>query len=157
MDAWGLARALHVLGVVVWIGGVAMVTLSVLPAVQHIAGGRDALALFDEIERRFARHARWSTVIVGVSGFYMTAASGLWHRFAELQYWWMHAMVVVWAVFTLVLFVLEPLFLHAWFERRAGRDPAGTLRLIVRLHRVLLAASLVTVAGAAAGSHGGFW
>jgi hypothetical protein len=64
-------------------------------------------------------------------------------------------MVVIWAIFMLVLFVLEPLFLHRWFSERARRDPARALRLVSRLHWVLLIASLVTVAGAVAGSHGG--
>jgi hypothetical protein len=67
----------------------------------------------------------------------------------------MHAMVENWAVFTLVLFVLEPLFLHRWFGEPARRDPAGTLALVTRFHRVLLIAGLITVAGAVAGSHGG--
>ncbi len=79
---------------------------------------------------------------------------GAWDRFTDLHYWWMHAMVLVWALFTLILFVLEPLWLHRWFRERAQRDPAGTLAIIARLHWLLLAASLVTVAGAAAGSHG---
>jgi hypothetical protein len=67
----------------------------------------------------------------------------------------MHAMVAIWAVFSLVLFILEPLFLHRWFAQRAKRDPAGTLALVTRFHRVLLLASLITIAGAVAGSHGG--
>jgi hypothetical protein len=66
----------------------------------------------------------------------------------------MHAMVLVWVVFTLILFVLEPLFLHRWLIERATRDPDSTFALVVRAHWVLLGVSLVTVAGAAAGSHG---
>ena len=54
-----------------------------------------------------------------------------------------------------MLFVLEPLFLHRWFARRARVQPESTLVLIQRLHSVLLAASLITVAGAVAGVHGG--
>ncbi len=64
-------------------------------------------------------------------------------------------MVAIWLVFTVVLFVLEPLVLHRWFAARARRDPAGTLQLISRFHWVLLIASLITVAGVVAGSHGG--
>jgi hypothetical protein len=63
-------------------------------------------------------------------------------------------MVLLWGVFTLMLFVLEPLFLHRWFRQRARRDPEGTLALISRLHWLLLAASVLTIAAAAAGSHG---
>ena len=153
---WGLARALHVVGVVLWIGGVSMVTTVILPAVARSASSHEPLALFERIEHRFARQARWTTAIVGVSGFYLVAALDLWHRFAQASYWWMSAMVGVWAVFTLLLFVLEPLFLHRWFRARSQLDPGGTLRLVLTLHRVVLALSIITVAGAVAGSHGLF-
>ena len=67
----------------------------------------------------------------------------------------MHAMVFVWAVFSAMLFVAEPLFLHRWFLTRAARKPETTFALIQRMHWVLLVISLITVLGAAAGSHGG--
>ena len=60
----------------------------------------------------------------------------------------------LWALFTLILFVLEPFFLHRWFIERARHAPVSTFRLVTRLHWVLLGASLVTVAGAVARSHG---
>jgi hypothetical protein len=69
----------------------------------------------------------------------------------------MHAMVGLWLIFTLMLFVLEPLWLHQWFLARARRDPQGTFRIVRRLHYLLLALSLATVAAAAAGSHGWSW
>jgi uncharacterized membrane protein len=145
-----------VIGVVLWIGGVSMVTLSLLPAAREGRPGEHSLELFERVERRFARQSRWTTVLVGASGFYLVFALDLWHRFSAPAYWWMTAMVLVWAIFTLMLFVLEPLVLHRWFERRAQRDPAGTLALIVRMHWVLLVLSLLTIAGAVAGSHGVF-
>lgn len=154
MNEFALARVLHVLGVVLWIGGVAFVTTVVLPAVRRMGRAEERLQLFDRIERRFAAQARLSTLVTGASGLWMTATLHGWDRFATPAYWWMDAMVLVWLVFTLMLFVLEPLLLHRWFERRSARDPAGTFRLVERLHRVLLAISLITVAGAVAGSHG---
>jgi uncharacterized membrane protein len=156
MEAWAYARVLHVIGVVLWIGGVSMVTLSLLPAAREGNHGGNPLELFDRVERRFARQSRWTTLLVGVSGFYLVFALDLWHRFSVPAYWWMAAMVLVWALFTLMLFVLEPLVLHRWLERRARQDPTGTLTLIVRMHWLLLALSLLTIAGAVAGSHGVF-
>ena len=149
----GVARALHVVGVVAWIGGVAMVTTVLLPAVRRLERA-DGFALFERIEHGFARQARWTTALTGASGFYLVHALDLWHRFAEPAYWWMGAMVLVWTIFTLMLFVLEPFVLHRSFERRSQRDPAGTLRLVARVHSSLLVLSLVTIAGAVAGSHG---
>jgi uncharacterized membrane protein len=150
-----LARVLHILGVVLWIGGVAFVTLVMLPAAARSSDPARGVEAFEELERRFSFQAKLWTLLTGLSGFYIAWQLGLWPRFAQPQFWWMHAMVAVWLVFTVVLFVLEPLFLHRWFSTRARRDPAGVLRLMQRLHRVLLIASLITVAGAVAGSHGG--
>jgi heme/copper-type cytochrome/quinol oxidase subunit 2 len=84
----------------------------------------------------------------------MTWRLDAWDRFAALGYWWMHAMVAVWALFTVILFVAEPLFLHAWFRRRAMRDPEGTAALVLRAHRVLLTVAAVTIVGAVLGAHG---
>ena len=155
MPDFVLARLLHVLGVVLWIGGVAFVTLVLLPAASRWQDAAQGIEVFERAERRFSLHAKAWTLLTGLTGFYLVWRLHLWSRFTQASFWWMHAMVAIWAVFTLVLFVLEPLFLHRWFAQRAKRDPAGTLALVTRLHRALLLASLITVAGAVAGSHGG--
>jgi uncharacterized membrane protein len=153
VESWGIARALHVVAIVLWIGGVGLVTTVLLPAVRRL-DGEDAMAVFERLERRFAIQARWTTLLAGATGFYLAHSMNLWARFADVRFWWMHAMVLVWALFTLMLFVLEPLVLHRWFAARAQRDVRGTLRLIATMHWILLALGLVTVAGAVAGSHG---
>jgi uncharacterized membrane protein len=91
-----IARALHVVFVVLWIGGVAFVTTALLPAVRRLKAPHERMELFGHIERRFAGQARISTIIVGLSGFYMVYRFDLWDRFQHAGYWWMHAMVIVW-------------------------------------------------------------
>jgi uncharacterized membrane protein len=157
MDALILARVLHVLGVVLWIGGVAFVTAVLLPATKVMKAPDERMLWFDAVERRFASQARATTLVTGVSGFYMVHVLNAWGRFTDARFWWMHAMIFVWAVFTLMLFVLEPLVLHRVFLSRARRDPEGTFALLIRLHWALLAVSMATVAGAVAGSHGGLF
>jgi hypothetical protein len=78
----------------------------------------------------------------------------VWDRFLSARYWWMDAMVLIWLLFTLMLFVAEPLFLHRRLTARTKAEPEATFRLLERLHRLLLALSLITVLGAVAGSHG---
>lgn len=156
MDDWVAARVLHVLGVVAWIGGVAAVTSVLLPAARRLKTPGESVAFFEEVERGFTVQSRVTTLITGASGFYLVHRFELWDRFAHAGFWWMHAMVAVWVIFTIVLFVLEPLFLHRWFIEQARHAPDATFRLVTRLHWVLLALSLVAVAGAVAGSHGGF-
>jgi uncharacterized membrane protein len=155
VDPAALARGLHVIGVIVWIGGVAMVTTAVLPAARAVVEPGERMGLFERIERRFAPLAAGATLLVGATGFYMIVLWNLWDRFLSAAFWWMHAMVLVWALFSLMLFVLEPLFLHRWLVRRASEKPASTFRASGVLHSVLLVVALITVLGAVVGSHGG--
>lgn len=157
MSDFALARVLHVLAIVLWIGGVAMVTTVLLPAVAAMKTGRERVEFFERVERRFAWQARGTTLIAGASGFYMVHTLNAWERFVQPGYWWMHAMVAVWVIFTLMVFVLEPLVLHRYFLAWAERDARGAFTMIRRLHWGLLAISLLTVAGAVAGSHGWRW
>jgi uncharacterized membrane protein len=149
-----IARALHVLAVVIWIGGVMMITTVVLPAVRRGDLGPDRTAAFQAIEHRFVWQARASVIIAGLTGFYMVARVDLWDRFKSADFWWMHAMVGVWLLFAIVLFVAEPIFLHRYFRAWCAAAPEAALAWLHRAHLVLLALSLVTIAGAVAGSQG---
>ncbi len=157
MDDVTIARIIHILAIVFWIGGVAMVTTVLLPAVRRFKSPAERLQFFDMVERRFANQSRISTLLAGVSGLYMVWKLDAWDRFVEASFWWMDAMVLVWLIFTLMLFVAEPLFLHRWLEARAKAAPEATFRLVARLHWALLTLSLLTVIGAAAGAHGLFF
>lgn len=81
MDDVLIARALHVLGVVLWIGGVGFVTTVLLPAVRRTKDPEERIAFFEAVEKRFANQARGTTLLVGISGFYMISVWDLWHRF----------------------------------------------------------------------------
>ena len=152
MDDFIFARALHVLAVVAWIGGVAFVTTVLMPSVRRSTAPADRLAAFHRFEGKFAPQASFWMLLAGASGFWMTWRADLWQRFGDASYWWMHAMVIIWLVFMLMLFVIEPLFLHRRME--SSPDPARDFARMERLHRLLLALSLITVFGAVAGSHG---
>ncbi|MCP9626367.1 hypothetical protein NML43_04600 [Rhodopseudomonas palustris] len=149
------ARAVHVLSVVHWIGGLAFVTFVILPSLREFEVER-RLAMFDALERRFAWQARISVLLAGTSGFYLFVVFGHWDRITDAGFWWLHAMIALWAIFMLMLFAAEPLFLHAWFDARARRDPDGAFRVALRGHRVLSTLALITVAGAVGGVHGLF-
>lgn len=150
-----IARAIHVLAVVAWIGGVAFVTTVLFPAVRRAHPQGERLAAFVRFEGRFAPQARVTVLLAGLSGLYLTWRLDAWARFASAAYWWMDAMAGLWLVFAVMLYVVEPAFLH----RRLAKAAAGAQsdRLFDRLerfHRLMLALALVTVAGAVAGSHG---
>jgi uncharacterized membrane protein len=156
MIDWGsLARAIHILSVVVWIGGVSLVTTALLPAMKQNPT-EQWMREFDEVERRFAPQARVAVLLVLLSGLYMLYAYDLWNRFAEARFWWMHLMVGVWLLFAVLLFVVEPLTMqHTVRDRRQAPSRAALTRLLW-LHRVLLALSLTAIFAAVGGSRGMF-
>ena len=154
MDGITIARIVHIVAILFWIGGVAFITLVVMPSVRMTYPPAERLAAFHRIEHRFAPQARVWVALAGISGFWMTWQGQMWHRFTDAHFWWMHAMVAVWLVFAAMLFVIEPLFLHR--RMAATASPAEDFARMERMHRVLLAASLVAVIGAVGGSHGMF-
>lgn len=148
-----LARALHVLFVTHWIGGVAFITLVALP-LARARDPREGWALFEAIEQRFSAQVRWSIPLAGLTGLWMAWRLDLWALFADPAFWWLDAMVLVWAVFMALVFVAEPIA-RARLAAEAQRDPGSVLRRLWRAHIVLLSAAIVTILGAVAGAHGG--
>ncbi len=139
MDDITIARAVHVLAVVHWIGGVSFVTAVILPIGNS--------ALFQEVERRFSAQVRVSVPIAGITGLYMSWRLDAWERFLQPASWWMPAMALLWLLFMAMLFVVEPLF---------GREDFGKLSVMRRVHWVLLLAASIVVMGAVGGAHGLF-
>lgn len=152
-----LARIIHILAVVLWIGGVAMVTTVIIPAVKRMKSKAEQMETFERIEGRFSMQAKITTLITAISGFYMLYALDGWHRFLELRFWWIHAMTLVWLIFSIVLYLLEPLLLHRLFKKYVLENPEKTFNIIHKAHWVLLTLSLITIIGAIAGSHGWYF
>lgn len=149
-----LARALHVMAIVFWIGGLAVVTTVVLPAIRRGDFGTNPIKAFQAFERRFIWQARTAIIIVGASGLYMVVQLNLWSRFHSPAFWWMHAMVGIWLLFAIMLFVVEPFLLHRIFHRWAMAQPITAFAWLHRMHWVLLLMVMITIFGAVIGSHG---
>jgi uncharacterized membrane protein len=148
-----IARALHIIAVVLWIGGVAFVTTVLIPAIRNNQSNENGFILFERLEGKFSFQAKLSTFVTGVSGFYMLYIMNAWASMS----WWIYLMIFVWVIFTLVLFVLEPLFLHQWFHRQAEKNNKRTFFFLQMMHIILLSISLIAVFSGVAGVHGLFY
>jgi len=155
LDDFALARAIHVLAVVHWIGGVAAVTTIVLPRARRMPDAKDAVVAFEEFERRFVWQARVSVLLAGLSGAYMLDKLDAWDRFEYASFWWLHLMVAVWSVFALMIYVLEPLVIHRVFHDLALRQPDRAFALATRLHTIVLLVSALAIGAGVLGAHGG--
>jgi uncharacterized membrane protein len=148
----GLAIAVHLLAVLWWIGGLAFVTLVLLPALRAELGD-DPHQLLAAVEHRFAPQARLAILLTGASGGYLLWRTGSWHWLSLAQFWWLDAMVGYWLLFVAMLFVIEPLGL---LQRLifAGCDPTTAWWRFHTLHAVLLGLAMIIIAVGAASSHG---
>src|SRR5487761_452149 len=155
IDDLDLARAIHVLALVHWIGGLAVVTTIVLPHARGLPNAKDAVAAFEAFERRFAFQVRISILLVGLSGVYMLAKLDAWDRFQYAAIWWLHLMVAVWMLFALMVFVLEPLVLHRRFREFALRNKNRAFAAATRFHAVALVISAFAILVGVLGAHGG--
>ena len=152
MDDLTLARVIHVVAVVMWIGGVAFVTTVAMPAIRRKYDAPTRLSAFHDLEKGFSLQAKIWVLLAGASGFWMTWRADMWGRFADIQFWWMWAMLLIWVIFSVMLFVMEPLFLHK--RMATSTQPNADFRRMETVHRILLISSIVAIAGAVGGVHG---
>jgi len=155
IDDLSLARAIHVLSLVHWIGGVSVVTTIVLPNARRLPDAAAAVAAFETFESRFARQARVSILLAGLSGVYMLMKLDAWNRFAHAAFWWLHLMVAVWLLFAVMIYGLEPLAIHRLFHDYALRNKDRAFALATWLHAMVLTVSALAIGAGILGAHGG--
>jgi len=85
MEGAIIARVLHVLGVVLWIGGVAIATTVLLPATKRMRIPAERVMFIETVDRGFALQARGTTFVTGVSGLYLVYKLDPWQRFAHIE------------------------------------------------------------------------
>ena len=101
-----IARIVHILAVVLWIGGVGFVTTVLIPSLRKTQTAESRLSLFETLEGKFSFQAKVTTLLTGVSGIYMLEVMDAWSRYLSISFWWLHLMTFVWIIFSLVLFIL---------------------------------------------------
>jgi len=156
IDDLALARAIHVLALVHWIGGVAVVTTIVLPRAYALRDVEEAFAAFEAFEQRFAFQARISILLTGLSGAYMLTKLDAWNRLQHASFWWLHVMVAVWMLFALMIYVLEPLVLHRLFQEFALGNKDHAFAVAIGLHAIALTLLGFAIGAGVIGAHGGF-
>jgi uncharacterized membrane protein len=153
-DFFVMARVLHIIGVVLWIGGIAFLALVLVPTLRTLPEPEKSFKIFAAVEGRFKGQAKIVTLITGLSGFFMLFWLNAWDRYLDLSFWWVHLMTLIWVFFTLVLFVIEPMLIKRNVHEKAMRDPAATFKFVNRMLMVLTILSMIAILGAIAGVHG---
>lgn len=157
--------AVHLLAAVVWIGGMIVLALVVLPGVRRVLGDawsdttspqNSAAALLTELERRFTPLANLSLVVLIASGMLQMSADENYGGFLEFNNTWAWAMllkhlaVVGMALIAgYIALVLEPerrRLQTLAAAKRPDQEASGHLaRRRARLARIDIACGLLTL------------
>lgn len=144
---------IHVFGVVIWIGGVAFVTMIIFPMIQRTENSLEQVIMFQGVEHRFSKIAKIMVVLVGLSGLYLIYGK-YGFNFKELGFGvWI--MITVWAFYASLLFGLEKIIFKKLFSTPTGEQPdlpteqAGTRKIFNILqgfHWIILILSFLAIA-----------
>jgi len=146
--------AVHVLGVVIWIGGVAFVTMIVFPMLTRMENSLEKVLLFQGIEHRFARIAKISLAVVGLTGGWLLFETGEWRILFSMAGIGPTLMLVVWTFYLLVL-TFEGRIFGRIFGGKVQQAPEKVFALLSRFHWVVLGLSLLATGAGVWAGHGG--
>tara|TARA_B100000408_G_C10285193_1_gene217804 strand:- start:969 stop:1169 length:201 start_codon:yes stop_codon:yes gene_type:complete len=65
LSEFAVAIVVHVLAMVLWVGGVRMVTTVVIPIVRRLPADANTVGMFEAIQKRFAWKAMFMVLIAG--------------------------------------------------------------------------------------------
>ena len=146
--------AAHVLGVVIWIGGVAFVTMIVFPMIMKMESSLEKVLFFQGLEHRFARIAKISVIAVGLTGGWLLYLTGEWNILFTSQGIGPTLMLIVWTFYVLVLMFEERLF-KLIFRGDAQQDTSKVFFRLSAFHWVVLGLSLLAIGVGVWAGHGG--
>ncbi|MGE5173636.1 MAG: hypothetical protein ACM3MD_07400 [Betaproteobacteria bacterium] len=145
---------IHVVSVIIWIGGVTFVTTVIFPMMYTIEGSLEKALLFQRVEHRFAGMVKWLVVIVGITGFWLLYAQYGFAILAQPKGLGVLIMLFAWALYATVLLSERKIF-GKIFADPEKTDMDRALRLINAMHWALLFVSYAAVAGGVWFGHGG--
>jgi uncharacterized membrane protein len=163
---FSIMHIIHLLAVVLWIGGLAFVTAIILPMILRNPDALGKVLLFRGVERRFAKWAKALNLVTGMSGFMMifimvgnNVAGG--RAMLTRPGLPLSIMALIWLFWFVMLFGLEPIIIKKMLDKMA-RDAEGgggleidaVFRRMRGMHWVLLLLSLVAIASGAIFAHG---
>jgi uncharacterized membrane protein len=137
---------IHVVCVIVWIGGVTFVTVVIFPMMYRTEGSLEKALLFQGVEHRFSAIVKWLIALVGVTGVWLLAEKYGFGVLSTGRGFGIVLMIFAWAFYTGVLLSERKIF-GKIFADPAKTDMNRALKLINAMHWFLLVVSYSAVAG----------
>ncbi|MDH4028872.1 MAG: hypothetical protein OEU95_08580 [Nitrospirota bacterium] len=142
-----IALIIHVTSIVIWIGGVAFVTLVTFPMILRMDKSLEMVMVFQGTEHRFGRIAKMMVILAGLSGLYLIYEKGI----SGIGVW---IMISVWAFYASLLFGLERLIFKKLFGRPGEQtDTKKVFNILQWFHWVVLGLSFMAIAGGIWAAH----
>lgn len=135
-----IALVIHVSSIVIWIGGVAFVTMVTFPMILRVDKSLEQVMMFQGVEHRFSKIAKIMVILAGLSGLYLIYEKGL-----SFGVW---IMIFVWTFYASLLFGLEKIIFKKLFSGPTGEPPdtKKVFNLLQGFHWFVLALSFLAIA-----------
>jgi putative copper export protein len=134
-----IALTIHVVSIIIWIGGVAFVTMVTFPMILRVDNSLEQVLMFQGVEHRFAGIAKVMVILAGVTGLYLINIKG-----TSIGVW---IMIFVWAFYASLLFGLEKMIFKKIFSKPSGKDDTRKVFVILQtFHWFVLGLSFLAVA-----------
>ena len=142
-----IALTVHILSIVIWIGGVTIVTMATFPMILRMDKSLEMVMRFQGTEHRFGKIAKVMVILSGLSGLYLITVKG-----AGFAVW---LMIVIWTLYAALLFGLEKLIFKKLFSEPSHEmDTKKVFNILQTFHWVVLGLScLAIIAGVYAGHY----
>lgn len=140
-----LLYALHALFVLLWIGGVAFVTMIIFPLLARMENSLG-------IENRFAKLARIYVLFTGLTGFGILFLTGKHQILLTSRAYHIWLMLLVWVMYALIL-IFERRFLSLFFKDPQKFDVDKVIKRLSNFHWFILFLSLLAVFLGVYGTH----
>ncbi|TAN59569.1 hypothetical protein EPN18_10275 [bacterium] len=128
---------IHLLTVILWIGGLAFVTIIILPMAIKTPDALQKVLMFQRVEHRFAKLARAFNLITGISGIIMLYVTGWYSALFTSGGIPLTVMTMIWVFWFIMLFGLEPLVIKKMLEGMAkGGAKMDIDAIFIKLNRM---------------------
>lgn len=146
--------AVHVVTIVLWIGGVAFVTMIIFPMLVKMEDSLEKVLMFQRIENTFAKQARVYAWTAGITGSILLYLTGQHRMLFTMHGLAVTVMLLIWLVYTIVLTFEKKIF-SLLFSQPEKLDAAQIFVRLNTFHWVILILSLGTVFVGVWAGHGG--
>jgi len=134
---------IHLLSIVIWIGGVAFVTAIILPVLGRMEDSMAKVSFFMGFEKRFQLLAKICVIVAGATGILMFQQRGAFASLTGEETFLIGYKFLVWLIFAVLLFGGEKRLMGTLVSQKTS--PEKAFKRLSIFHWVALILSLLAI------------